>query len=356
MMTAGTAYSWSLFARPLMALYGWTSLQTSMAFGLLVFFVGMGALLGGNLHDRFGAHRVSMLGVGLWGTGNLLCGLGIETFGLPWLYLTYGAIAGTGCGIIYVSPGACVTRWFPEKRGLANGLILLGFGLGSFAFNGAVAADAGFSSAANAANTVVAHRNALVRGAAGGVPAALSESVAKHAVSEVFVVAGIVFLIVGFACAFVLHEAPPGYAGAGTAAARPAERDFTPREMVRTRAFYLVWGFFFIDAFAALALLGNAVPIYSELTGAGATAATVVYGTLSLLNGAGRLAWAWISDFIGRPRAIAACLLIAGFSMGTLVHLHDPVWVTLTLGTFIFTFSGVFGVVPPVMADYFGME
>ena len=354
MMTAGTAYSWSLFSRPFMAFYGWTSLQTSMAFGLLIFFVGMGALLGGNLHDRFGAHRVTMLGVALWGIGNLLCGLGVAKFGLPWLYFTYGALAGTGCGIIYVSPGACVTRWFPEMRGLANGLILLGFGMGSFVFNAIVAADPAFSRAANVANTIIAHRNADVASGVNVTPLVVS-SMNRQAVSDVFIIAGIAFLIIGFACAYVLHEAPAGYAGA-KANAKAAERDYTPREMIRTPAFYFVWGFFFIDAIAALALLGNAVPIYSELTGAGATTATVVYGTLSIFNGLGRLVWAWISDFIGRLPAVAACLLIAGVSMGALVRLHDPVAVSVVFGLFIFTFSGVFGVVPPVMADFFGMK
>ena len=355
MMTAGTAYSWSLYQRPLMAFYGWTSLETAMTFGVFLLFTGLGAIIGGNLHDHFGPHNVSIIGVALWGAGNLLCGIGIDAYGLWWLYLTYGVLAGAGCGIMYVAPSACVTRWFPDRRGLANGLMLLGFGLGSFFFNLALAGVPTFGHAAEAANIAIAARDSATVLGRGICPPAL-RGIDVHDITNVFTVSGIVFLIVGLFCASLLHSPPSDFVAPGPVPDRSRERDFTPGQMVHTPAFYCLWGIFFVDEFAAVAMLGNAVPIYSQLTGAGATTAAVVYGTLSLLNGLGRLAWAWVSDIVGRPLATTTCLFLAGASMAVLSRLHDHVAVGFAFAVFLFTFSGVFAIVPAMAADYFGTK
>ncbi|MDQ2908426.1 MAG: MFS transporter [Candidatus Eremiobacteraeota bacterium] len=127
----GTAYSWSLFSRPLLAFFGWTSLQVASVFAVMVFGVGVGAFAGGFLHDRFGPRPVAVTAALIWGLGYLLAGLGTAHFGLACLYLTYGIIGGLGGGMAYLVPGAVVSKWFPRHRGLANGVTLFGFGAGS---------------------------------------------------------------------------------------------------------------------------------------------------------------------------------------------------------------------------------
>ena len=71
-----------------------------------------------------------MVGVALWGLGNILAGLGTSAFGASWLYVTYGLIGGVGAGMAYITPLAMVTKWFPDRKGLAGGLVAGGFGLG----------------------------------------------------------------------------------------------------------------------------------------------------------------------------------------------------------------------------------
>ena len=85
----------------------------------------------------------------------MLAGLGTQHWGLWWLYLTYGAIGGIGCGMVYVVPGATITKWFPEERGLANGVILAGYGLGSLAFNLAVGSLGEFKRVADSTAEIV---------------------------------------------------------------------------------------------------------------------------------------------------------------------------------------------------------
>ena len=159
MSVAGTIFSWSLFTRPLMALFGWSSVQVALVFSLVIVFFAAGAIVGGFANDRFGPRGVAVAGAALWGAGSMLAGLGTQHWGLWWLYLTYGAIGGIGCGMVYVVPGATITKWFPEERGLANGVILAGYGLGSLGFNLAVGSLGEFKRVADSTAEIVRARN-----------------------------------------------------------------------------------------------------------------------------------------------------------------------------------------------------
>jgi MFS transporter, OFA family, oxalate/formate antiporter len=354
MSTAGTAFSWSLYTRPLIALFGWSSIQTALGFSFLVAFLGVGAIVGGFAHDRFGPRLVAIAGAVLWGAGSLLAGLGIERFGLWWLYLTYSAIGGIGCGMVYVVPGAAVTKWFPEERGLANGILLCGFGLGSLAFNLIVTSFAQFRAVADAANRFVEARNA---GAVAHHAIAMSP-VLGHAgiavIAGVFFWSGVAFLIIGGLSAMQLHSPPAGYSVASAAVKVANERDFTPREMLRTRAFYVMWVIMFVNATCGLALFSNAVPIYAKVAGLSAAIATVVFGWLSSTNGFGRFLWAWASDFIGRRPSIAICFAVQGVALFWIGHANGAVVAGIAFAVTMLCFGGIFAIAPAVMADYYG--
>ena len=348
MMCIGTAYSCSLFTRPLMAFFGWSSVQVGLAFAIMVFGIGIGALVGGVMHDRFGARPVGIAGAAMWGLGSVLAGLGLAKFGLPWLYLTYGLIGGIGGGMAYVVPGACVTRWFGKNRGLANGVVLFGFGAGSLVYNSILDALPNFARTAETANHIIAARNAALSGALHvAVQPVSPDGIAI--ISNVFVGSGLVIAAVGMCCAFGLLRAPAPAFVAGDAA-----REFTPREMLRTRTFYSIWAVVFVNCFAGLALLGNAIPIYSELTAASATAAATAYGWLSIFNGIGRLVWAMLSDTIGRISALVAAFVMEGASLILLSMTHTALTVSITFACALLCFGGILAIAPAIMADYYG--
>src|SRR5207244_12813417 len=106
---------------------------------------------GGRWQDEVGPRRVALTGVLLWSLGNCLAGLGTAHFGAGWLYLTYGLVGGFGVGMGYVTPVAVVTKWFPERRGLAGGIVVMGFGLGAVIYNFVVKSVPSFAAAAQAA-------------------------------------------------------------------------------------------------------------------------------------------------------------------------------------------------------------
>ncbi len=254
-------------------------------FAIMVFGIGIGAFGGGFLHDRFGPRPVALTGALMWGLGYLLAGLGTAHFGLLWLYLTYGIVGGIGGGMAYLVPGAVVTKWFPRHRGLANGVTLFGFGAGSLVYNAIVAAIPQFARAADVATPVIMARHDAARAGTSLILSPHAHAADIHAVMAILFWSGVVMIAIGGLSALGI-EAPRTVA---TAIQPDGERDYSPRKMLRTRAFYAIWAIVFIDCFAGLALLANAVPIYSELTGVGALKATVIYGWLSIFNGIGRL-------------------------------------------------------------------
>src|SRR5207245_10374913 len=116
-----------------------------------MFSLGTGAGVGGRGQDKVGPRKGALTGVALWSLGNFLAGLGTAHFGAAWLYLTYGLIGGFGVGMGYVTPVAVVTKWFPERRGLAGGMVVMGFGLGAVIYNFVVKSIPSFAAAAQAA-------------------------------------------------------------------------------------------------------------------------------------------------------------------------------------------------------------
>src|SRR2546423_6196088 len=117
MVCLGTVYSWSLFTQPLIAGFGWSNTATTSAFALAIFFLGVGAIIGGRWQDRSGPRPVIVTGAILWGVGNVLAGLGTARFGAGWIYLTYGVLGGIGLGLGYVTPVAAVAKGVPRRRG-----------------------------------------------------------------------------------------------------------------------------------------------------------------------------------------------------------------------------------------------
>jgi MFS family permease len=362
MICLGTVYSWSIFTRPLVAGFHWSNAVTTWAFALAIFFLGVGAVIGGRWQDRVGPRRVTIIGVLLWGVGNLLAGVGTGAFGVWWLYLTYGVIGGLGLGMGYITPVAMVTKWFPDKRGFASGMVVMGFGLGAFFYNQIVTRLPSFAAAARHATAYAAAKDAATKAGTTFDPATLPANAQFgqteiSAVLMVFVVSGIVYMIIGGLCAMRLCNPPAGYALSGTVAAiAQSGRDFRPSETLRTPQFYLLWLMLFLNVTAGILIISNAVPIYSDLTSASAAAAGVIYGFLAIFNGLGRFFWGAVSDRIGRNMAYVLIFGIQVIVFLVLGRLHDFTLVGLCFAIVLLCYGGGFGTMPSFNADYFGTK
>jgi len=354
MACLGTVYSWSIFTQPLIASFGWSNTTTTWTFAIAIFFLGIGAVIGGRWQDRSGPRVVAITGVVVWGLGNILAGLGTAQLGAWWIYLTYGVIGGLGLGLGYITPVAAVTKWFPDKRGLGSGMVVMGFGLGAFFYNNIVKAIPSFARASREAAAVLSAK-------AGGAAALLSpESV--QAVMRVFLVSGIVYLVLGGLCASYIRNPPPDYqlapaaAAAAATTAAPKLRDFTPAEAARTWQFYALWLMLFLNVTAGILFISNAVPIMRELTSVPPATALSIYGFIALFNGLGRFFWGAVSDRIGRNMAYLLIFLLQVVIFFVVGGIHSILLVSVLFAIVLLCYGGGFGTMPSFVADYFGTK
>ena len=347
MTSLGAIYSWSIFTQPLIASFGWSNTTVTWAFALATFFLSVGAVVGGRWQDRAGPRVVILTGVALWGLGCVLAGLGTPHFGVRWLYLTYGVIGGFGVGMAYITPVAVVTKWFPRRRGLGTGMVLMGFGLGAFFYNLVVKSIPGFDAAAVAA----AEYAAATRLDAQAATLALHH---VQAVMDVLVGSGLVFLLVGGPCAFFLRNPASDPASPGAPAREPEQHSYTTREMLQTPQFYLLWSMLFLNVTAGILVIANAIPIMQELTGLAPKTVAAAYGGVAVANAIGRFFWGAVSDRIGRNLAFLA---IFGIQTGVFFMLSGVTTlpaVMLAYWIVLLCYGGGFGTMPSFNADYFG--
>ncbi|HEX8909180.1 MAG TPA: OFA family MFS transporter [Anaeromyxobacteraceae bacterium] len=350
MICLGTVYSWSIYTQPLIAAFGWSNTTTTWAFALAIFFLGVGAIIGGRWQDRSGPRVVAVTGVVLWGVGNVLAGLGTAHLGAWWLYLTYGVLGGLGLGLGYITPVAAVTKWFPDRRGFGSGMVVMGFGLGAFFFSNIMKSVPSFAAASREAARILA--------GAGGGPATVHLSAGSvSAVMNAFLVSGIVFAALGGLCAAQLRNPPAGYTRPGAVAAAAATgRDYPPSEAMRTPQFWALWLMLFLNVTAGILFISNAVPIMRELTGASPATALGIYGLIAVFNGIGRFFWGAVSDRIGRNWAyilIYGSQVLIFFFVG---GIHALPLVATLFAVVLLCYGGGFGTMPSFTADYFGTK
>ncbi len=244
-------------------------------------------------------------------------------------------IGGCGLGLGYISPVSTLIRWFPDRRGMATGLAIMGFGGG--AMIGTPLADT------------------LMRHFAG--PASVG-------VWQTFLVLGTIYFIAMMAGAFGYRiPAPnwsPGTAGTSDATPRPARSRHVPVAIAwKTRQFWLLWAVLCLNVSAGIGILGIASPMVQEIFKDRVTvsAAAGFAGLLSLFNIVGRIFWASLSDWIGR-RATYSIF----FALGTLLYASAPVAGAsggMVLFVLIFCialtmYGGGFATIPAYLADLFG--
>ena len=332
----GTVYAWSYFQKPLMEGYHWSNAQVSWVFSLAICFLGLAAALGGMSLERFGPRRLAVLGGILFGSGNLLAALALHLRSLPLLYAGFGIIGGSGLGLCYVTPVATAAKWFPDKKGLITGMVVMGFGLGAFLMSKILAP--------------------LLMGLTGG-----------NLVS-VFLLLGAVFLAATTGCGSLLRPPPPGYSPEGyTPPAR--ERAIVESALptiegcLGSGQFMRMWLVFFCNIVAGIAMIGFQSPLLQDLLKTAHPGMTVaalssvgasLIAASSLFNGFGRLFWGGFSDRFGRVAAFRIMLATQVAAFLALSQAGNP-WVFAGLVCYVlFCYGGGFGAMPSFVSDVFG--
>ena len=313
----GTVYAWSFFQTLLVKQLGWSFIETAAAFSIAIFSLGLSAAWAGAMLPRLGPRKLALAGSVMFSGGYLIAGLALHLDAIILFYLGYGVIGGAGIGLGYVTPVATVAKWFPDRKGLATGIVVMGFGVGALLLSKVLAP-------------------VLMLTTQGELPL-------------LFAWLGIVFACVLIPSSLALRNPPAAateaLAGSGDAATAPAEAD-EPDSVsgcLRSREFTVMWLVFFFNIAAGISIISFQSPLLQDVWGLAdpsvEPATLAEYGATliavsSLCNGAGRLFWGLLSDRIGRVRVFRILLASQMVVFGILMTERDP-WIFSALVCYI---------------------
>ncbi len=272
LMVLGLIYAWSIFVQPLEAEFGWSRSQTSLTFSVSMVLWSCGMLANGQLSKRLPLRVCFALGIGL-----IACGFVLTSFAnqLWQVYLAYGVLCGFGTGLSYNLWMSSTFAHFPDKTGLASGVLLMGFGMGSMVLGSATSA--------------LIHSPLGWRGA-------------------MLILAGIALAVALLAMPF-LHKPEKAKATAtdpsSSQAAREDDQGLSGSQMIRQSSFwaYTLWKVLVMGA--AAAIIAQAAPLMADL-GASSVFCTTAVAALSVGNGCGRPIVGVLYDRLGRTRTMVA--------------------------------------------------
>lgn len=309
----GSVYAWSVFLPSLAREAGWTKVQATWAFSLAIATLGCTAALATPLTRRLGPRRAVALSAGLFGLGVAGAGLAVQLRALPLLYLSYGLVGGMGLGLGYVPPVTTLMSWFADRKGLATGLAVGGFGLGALLSSFAA--------------------EALLK-RLGCVPT--------------FVILGFVY-----ACGIFLASRQLRLPGDGNPTAAPPPST----GILGEPRFWLLWTLFFLNIATGILLIALARPMLEEVAAMrAALSAVTAVALMGLFNGLGRFGWASLSDRLGRLRIWGLMFILQGLtflllrSAGSSLALAAGLWVIASC------YGGGFALCPALVVDLFGPD
>ncbi|MFC4768395.1 OFA family MFS transporter [Effusibacillus consociatus] len=328
-ISIGSVYAWSVFTKPLIKQFGWNTKQVSLTFSLAILFLGLSAAFLGHFVEKHGPRKSGMLSAFFFGIGMLGAGLAVKLGSLPFLYLFYGVLGGIGLGVGYITPVSSLVKWFPDRRGLATGLAIMGFGF-----------------AAMISSPIMAR---------------LIESVG---IASTFLILGIVYFIVMFGSAQYLSAPPEGWMPAGfkekvDSGEKKIQQDLsqlTANEAVKTRRFWYLWIMLFINVTCGIAILSVASPMAQEIAKMTPLAAATMVGLLGLFNGLGRIGWASFSDYIGRPNTYTTFFVLQIVAYFLIPQSTNALLFQLLLFLILTCYGGGFASIPAYIGDLFGTK
>lgn len=315
---AGTLYMWSIYNAPVADLLfaGDRNASSLTATFMLVAFVA-GILIGGRIMDRIGPKKMAIVGSLIMSFGILASALVTSDYSYM-IYLTYGLIGGFGVGAVYTCTVSPIQKWFFDRKGFATGLMVGAFGFSLVIFG----------------------------------PLADKVLLPSVGVSSTFLVFGVAFLLVCIPAALFIGNPPEGYVIPKAPSAN-TQKQYTTKEMLRTKSFYLITFslFFIITAFFVLN------PLFKDLgvsRGLGDLAVMTVM-IVGICSASGRIVITWISDNIGRMSGLFLIFILTLVGV-TLVIFAEELLFVACMGLIAFGFGGAAGIYATVTSDNFGTK
>jgi MFS family permease len=353
---AATCANLGFFAALTSSGCNWTVPQVTHIFETFIAMLGISAALWGGWLEHAGPRKAGFIAALCWGGGLIVGGIGVSIHQLWLVYLGCGVLGGVGQGLGYITPVSSLIKWFPDRRGMATGFAIMGYGGGAM------------------------------------IGAPLAVALMKHfsangadSVAPTLMVLGAIYFVVMAVGALGFRVSPNGWYPRGwTPPVQDGSKSMITRRHVhlnrawKTPQFWLLWGVLFLNVTAGISVISMASPMLQDVFGgklagladaaamltaaqkaAVVAAAAGLVGLISLFNSLGRLFWASLSDKIGRKNTY-----FAFFVLGIILYCVLPTWGHLGLaGLFVATvcvilsmYGGGFATVPAYLADLFGTQ
>jgi MFS family permease len=326
----------------------WSVPAETHIFETFIAILGISAAIWGGWLERAGPRRAGLIAALCWGGGLVVGGIGVSVHQLWLVYLGCGVIGGIGQGLGYITPVSTLIKWFPDRRGMATGFAIMGYGGGAMI----------------------------------GAPLAVW-LMAQYGVAGTLMIMGVIYFVAMAAGAFGFRLAPPGWRPGGwTPSAKSRNAMITQHNVHLDRAwktpqFWLIWGVLCTNVTAGIGVIAMASPMLQDVFGAKllgidtiatitpaqkaaiVAAAAGLVGLISLFNSVGRIFWASLSDFLGRKNTY-----FVFFVLGIVLYCLLPTWghwgiawlFVISICIILTMYGGGFATVPAYLADIFGTQ
>jgi MFS family permease len=334
----------------------WRVVDLAPMYMLFFIFLGSSAAIWGGWVERSGPRKAGVVAAFCWCGGFVISAVGVISHQLWLMWLGSGVIGGIGLGLGYISPVSTLVKWFPDRRGMATGMAIMGFGGG--AMIGSPLADI-LMNHFRTPNSV--------------------------GVWQTFITMGAIYFVFMLGGAFGYRLPPVGWRPEGWAPPAPGAKVMMThghvhlRDAHKTAQFWLIWAVLFLNVSAGIGVIGMASPMLQEIFAGSlighpdisfthlndeqrrmvATIAAGFTGLLSLFNIGGRIFWASMSDYLGR-KATYYIFFLLGIALyasaPTLAHSGNTALFVLAFGIILSMYGGGFATVPAYLADVFGTQ
>lgn len=321
LLCLGSVYSWSIFRTPIEAELGISAIESLLPYTVVLVFYSTFVTVGGFFIPRIGTRLTAAIGGVVVGLGYILSSFAHQA---GMLVFTYGVIAGTGVGTAYGVPMVVASRWFPDKKGLAVGLTIVGFGLSPL------------------------------------ITAPLANQLIEaYSVRPTLRILGIAFTVIILALALTMKLPPPGWQPRQTVAATASRAAATyPKRVLSSRSFYGLWICYAIATVVGLSAIGISSPVGEEIIQINPTVAASSVSLFALFNGASRPLFGWLSDRY-KPHYVAiftymlilvACVLMVNAQTGQVATY------LIAFCLFWFCLGGWLAIAPTVTLRFFNPD
>lgn len=325
----GSVYAWSVYVKPIQEELSWSLTDVTIAFSVAIFFLGLSAALMGKFVEKNGPKVSAIIAASLFGLGTIGSGLAILMESKMLLYFFYGVLGGCGLGIGYISPVSTLVKWFPDKRGLATGLAIMGFGFSSAIWGPAIKV--------------------------------LIENIG---IANTFFTLGSLYFVIMFLSALYLEAPQENYLPEKfkkkiQEGKKKLKKDLDYlglQEAIKTPRFYGLWIMLFINVTCGIAIIGVASPLLQEVIGISSIAAAAAVGLMGIFNGVGRIFWASLSDVLTRPVVYIIFFATQAVAFYLLPTISEVIVFQVMLYFIMTCYGGGFASIPAYIGDIFGTK